>query len=257
MIRIDLIVLFILIFANCGGKGKNQQHIAVDYLPQRPTIERESSSGIGKDSGKNESSVSEKTESKSEVSIKSELMKTKEKQSEIKKCYDTVKRAVIEEKRPAGIKKPTDKNKPNDVKKVAVVQKIIVKETPNKSTNQEYEGLLVRSEKYYKRALEFIGKQNDSALLYANSANSCFENGSIFRVKAQAFYNMGNYSSASIACDVCLARNDHWDINDLNRCSDLKCKTLQKLYEKYPSTGSKEAYESACGSNNSFIHHNK
>lgn len=154
-------------------------------------------------------------------------------EKEIKKSEkDTTFKNTVVEKRPS----------------VPKQSNVIVKTQKDSSSN--YEGLKDRSWKYYNKSLELIGNSNDSALHYAKEAIKLYENGSLFRVKAAALYNTDRYEAAAIACDICIARNDHWDINDLKRCEELKCRSLEKVYEKYPSKESKRQYEKACGSNN-------
>jgi hypothetical protein len=112
--------------------------------------------------------------------------------------------------------------------------------------SERYEGLKARSIRYYKAALGFLGNQDDSALIYANKAIQTFENGSLFRVKAEALYNLKYFTNAQIACDVCLNRTDHWDFADVDRAVKLKCGCDKKNYERFPSQESKEQYENAC-----------
>lgn len=131
------------------------------------------------------------------------------------------------------------KNIRSEQRQLPLKKDVIVK----KNDEKVYEGLKERSEKYYQKALLFLDVNNDSALFYANEANKNYENGSIFRVKAEALYNRGDYSSSNIACDVCISRNDHWDASDLYKCSSIKCAALKKIYEKWPSEESRKAYE--------------
>jgi hypothetical protein len=115
-----------------------------------------------------------------------------------------------------------------------------------KDLTEKYEGLKARSRRYYQMALGFLGNQDDSALIYANKAIQTFENGSLFRVKAEALYNLKYFTNAEIACDVCLNRTDHWDFADVDRAVKLKCGCDKKNYERFPSQESKEQYENAC-----------
>ena len=115
-----------------------------------------------------------------------------------------------------------------------------------KDLSDQYEGLKARSRRYYQIALTFLGNQDDSALIYANKAIQTFENGSLFRVKAEALYNLKYFTNAEIACDVCLNRTDHWDFADVDRAVKLKCGCDKKNYERFPSQESKEQYENAC-----------
>lgn len=115
-----------------------------------------------------------------------------------------------------------------------------------KDLSEQYEGLKARSRRYYQIALGFLGNQDDSALIYANKAIQTFENGSLFRVKAEALYNLKYFTNAEIACDVCLNRTDHWDFADVDRAVKLKCGCDKKNYERFPSQESKEQYENAC-----------
>ena len=103
-----------------------------------------------------------------------------------------------------------------------------------------------RSKRYYQVALGFLGNHDDSALIYANKAIQTFENGSLFRVKAEALYNLKYFTNAEIACDVCLSRTDYWDFADVDRALKLKCGCNKKNYERFPSQESKEQYENAC-----------
>jgi len=115
-----------------------------------------------------------------------------------------------------------------------------------KDLTEQYEGLKARSRRYYQIALGFLGKQDDSALVYVSRAIQIFENGSLFRVKAEALYNLKYFTNAEIACDICLNRTDHWDFVDIDRALKLKCGCYKKNFERFPSQESKEQYENAC-----------
>jgi hypothetical protein len=126
-------------------------------------------------------------------------------------------------------------------------QKVALKPGPTAKRGIGYEGLKARSYRFYTISLEKLGIENDSALYYANEAIKLFENGSLFRLKAEALLNLGLYSNASVACDICTERDDHWDITDIMKCESLKCECLRELFKKFPSQESKTRYEKACG----------
>jgi hypothetical protein len=120
------------------------------------------------------------------------------------------------------------------------------KKTKFKTIDDKYEGLKNRSLRYYQIASGFLGNKDDSSLIYINKAIEAFENGSLFRVKAQALYNLKFYSDARIACDICLSRDDYWEAIDIKKALKLKCDCFRKIYEQFPSTESRKNYEAAC-----------
>ena len=115
-----------------------------------------------------------------------------------------------------------------------------------KDLSEKYEGMKARSKRFYQVALGFLGKQDDSALIYANKAIQAYENGSLFRVKAEALYNLQYFTNSEIACDVCINRTDHWDGADVDRALKLKSGCYKQNYKRFPSQESKEQYENSC-----------
>lgn len=217
-----IVAAICMIMAGCGKKSGSESKAMLDSIA-RPSLE------VGSFSSFSQEANQDSAKSDSGLDTTASLVE-----------QDTV--ARIE---------PIKQNEPKSTYvKTAIVSKSLskpsVKRTVAKDVSQVYEGLRARSERYYRKSLELLGTQNDSALYYATEAIRLFENGSIFRVKAQALYNLGAYTNAAIACDVCGERNDHWDVSDIEKCEHIKCESLRKVYEKYPSTESKARYESAC-----------
>lgn len=136
--------------------------------------------------------------------------------------------------------------KKNEVsRKVKISRRKTAKKIKNAVEKDEdkYIGPKERAEMYYKKALGFLKKNNDSALYYADLAINLYENGSIFRVKAEAHYYMNMFPQAIVASDVCLERNDHWDVKDIIKSKSIRCASLMQLYNKYPSRESERKYE--------------
>lgn len=254
LVKASFIAFLVVMCIGCGQKNQNidseksAQTGSVENMgiitdtqqSSRPLLslvkdssEKEQSpfSGLGLDSVKDTLQTNKKRVVYSDYS---EKIKVNGNHPEIK----VIKKQLVSEKAKNNEKRNAKETNP---KNYDTVRKISAKEL-----SEQYEGLKARSRRYYQIALGFLGKQDDSALIYTNKAIQSFENGSLFRVKAEALSNQNYFSDAAIACDVCLHRTDHWDFTDVDRALKIKCLCYKKRYERFPSQESKEAYEIAC-----------
>lgn len=88
---------------------------------------------------------------------------------------------------------------------------------------------------HWKLAAEYQTIDFDSAYEHCRKGLSIYENGSLFSLNAQLLIKARKYSAASQAAERSIARNDHWNPNDLLIAHRTRCIAYDALNRMYPS----------------------